>query len=121
MKVECSAKVNSGGLAAYTDAGYEMSLARSSTGVKGHTWTFVAICLLSIVSSGMSLSLSGGPLPLGEWRMYKNPHLFSKQRHEFDSEQLQSPLKIISLFSFPVGWSRSPLEGKAEGTLHSYV
>lgn len=85
VKFGCSAKVNPGGIVAPTNVGYMMSLARSWTRVEGHTWTFVAICLLSLVlPSGASLSPGGGPLPLGEWQLYNTPHLFSKQRHELE-------------------------------------
>lgn len=85
VKVGCSAKVNSGGIVAPSNVGYMMSLAKSWTRVEGHTWTFVAICLLSLVlPSGASLSPGGGPLPLGEWQLYNTPHLFSKQRHELE-------------------------------------
>lgn len=85
VKVGCSAKINPGGIVAPTNVGYMSSLARSSTRVEGHTWTFVAICLLSLVlPSGASLSPGGGPLPLGEWQLYNTPHLFSKQRRELE-------------------------------------
>lgn len=119
VKVERSAKVNPGGLAASANVKYMMSLARSSSGVKGHTWTFVAICLLSIgsplscplewvylLAEGLFRSESGGCIAALTCFPNRDMSL------TVCSEQLQSPLKIISLFSFSVGWSRSPLEGR---------